>query len=56
MIKDLVNVTIEEIKATAKSSVTLDNMIVMYLQNNGDRTQSLNSQDMDAWFGENIDD
>lgn len=56
MIRDLVNVTLEEINDSAIGCVVFDNTVVMYLQNNGDRTHRLNSEDIDMWLNEDIDD
>ena len=56
MIRDLVNITLEEINDSVAECVMLDNMVVMYLQNNGDRTHKLNSEDIDVWLNEDIDD
>jgi len=56
MIRDLVNITLEEINDSVAECVMLDNTVVMYLQNNGDRTHKLNSEDIDVWLNEDIDD
>lgn len=56
MIRDLVNVTLEEINYSSERCVAFDNTVVMYLQNNGDRTHRLNSEDIDVWLNEDIDD
>lgn len=56
MIRDLVNITLEEINDSATQCVLFDNTVVMYLQNNGDRTHKLNNEDIDVWLNEDIDD
>lgn len=56
MIRDLINVTLEEINTSAEKSVESDNTVVMYLHNNGDRSHRLSSKDIDVWLEEDIDD
>lgn len=56
MIRDLVNITLEEIDDSVAECGVFDNTVVMYLQNNGDRTHKLKSEDIDVWLREDIDD
>ena len=56
MIRDLLNVTLEEINNSAVESVASDNTVVMYLQNNGNRINQLKDEDIDVWLYEDIDD
>lgn len=56
MIRDLINITQEEINVSAKKSVESDNTLVMYLQNNGKGAHKLDSDDMNVWINEDIDD
>ena len=41
MIKDLVNITLEEIKESSANSIKSDNSVVMYLQNTGSKEHKL---------------
>lgn len=56
MIRDLVNITREEIRESVSNCVVPDNTVVMYLHNCGDRNHKMNSKDIDAWLEEDIDD
>ncbi len=56
MIKDLINVTQEEINDSAAKSVESDGTLIMYLQNNGRGAHKPNSADIDVWINEDIDD
>lgn len=56
MIKDLVNITLEEIEESASHSVESDNTVIMYLQNTGDKEYKWDASDISAWFDEDLDD
>ncbi len=55
MIRDLINITYAEIDASAARSVEECGTLIMYLQNNGKGAQKLDTDDMDAWIYEDID-
>ena len=55
MIRDLINITYAEIDACAARSVEECGTLIMYLQNNGKGAQKLDTDDMDAWIYEDID-
>lgn len=55
MIRDLLNITQEEIDVSAKKSTESEGIII-YLQNNGKRAHKPSSDDMNAWINEDIDD
>lgn len=54
MIRDLINITQEEINVSAAKS-TEGGPSIMHLQNNGRGAHRLNSDDMDVWINEDID-
>lgn len=56
MIKDLVNITFEEIEESASRSVESDNTIIMYLQNTGDKEYKWDVSDISVWLDEDLDD
>lgn len=56
MIRDLINITQEEIDASAAKSIEEDGTLIMYLQNNGKGAHKPNSNDIDVWINEDIDD
>ena len=56
MIKDLVNITLEEIKESSANSIKSDNSVVMYLQNTGSKEHKWSSTDINVWIHEDIDD
>lgn len=56
MIRDLINITQEEININATKSIENDGALIMYLQNNGKGAHKPNSDDMDVWINEDIDD
>lgn len=55
MIKDLINISQEEIKTSAVKSVKNDGTLIMYLHNYGEETRNPSGDDMDAWIYEDID-
>lgn len=58
MIKDLISVTMEEINESARHSVESenDNTIIMYLQNNGDKSIKPKISDIRKWINQDLDD
>lgn len=56
MIRDLINITQEEINDSAAKSTESNGRLIMYLQNNGKGAHKPNSNDMDVWINEDIDD
>ncbi len=56
MRRDLINITQEEIDVSAAKSAKSDGALIMYLQNNGKGAHKPNSDDIDAWIKEDIDD
>ena len=56
MIRDLINITQEEIDVSAAKSTESDGALIMHLQNNGKGAHKLNSDDIDVWINEDIDD
>ncbi len=56
MIRDLINITQEEIDVSAAKSTESDGALIMYLQNNGKGAHKPNSDDIDVWINEDIDD
>lgn len=56
MIKDLVNMTKEEIAESAVHSTESDNTVIMYLQNTGVKGHKWDSADIDVWIKEDLDD
>ncbi len=56
MVRDLVNITSEEIKESAKHSIEDNNIKIMYLQNNGSDKHRWNKSDILRWIEEDIDD
>lgn len=55
MIRDLINITQEEINVSASKSIEGDGALIMYLQNNGKGAHKPSSDDMDVWINEDID-
>lgn len=55
MIRDLMNITSEEIGISAENCIK-DNTLIMYLQNNGHKARDIDCKDIDAWITEDIDD
>lgn len=56
MIRDLINITQEEIDVSAVKSTESNGASIMYLQNNGKGAHKPSSDDMDVWINEDIDD
>ncbi len=56
MIRDLIRITQEEIDVSAARSAESDGALIMYLQNNGKGAHKPNSDDIDVWINEDIDD
>lgn len=56
MIRDLINITQEEIDASAARNAESDGALIMHLQNNGKGAHKPNSDDIDVWINEDIDD
>ena len=56
MIVDLINVTLEDIEASANRCTEEADTLIMYLQNNGDKNYSLEKEDINAWIYEDIND
>lgn len=56
MLRDLINITQEEINVSAAKSTESGGAAIMYLQNNGKGAHKPNSDDMDVWINEDIDD
>ena len=55
MIRDLINITSDEIKASAAKNVENDGTLIMHLHNYGEEACKPNSDNMDAWIYEDID-
>ena len=56
MIRDLINITTDEINKSAVESIASDNTVVIHLQNNGNKVGKLNVENMNVWIEEDIDD
>lgn len=56
MVKDLVNITAEEIKESSEHSTESNNIKITYLQNNGSNQHRWKETDILRWIEEDIDD
>ncbi len=56
MVKDLVNITAEEIEKSSAHSVEDNNIKITYLQNNGSDQHRWKDSDILCWIEEDIDD
>lgn len=55
MIRDLVNISIEEIKASSEQCAKSDDIVILYLQNNGDKSHFWDSNKLLPLINEDID-
>lgn len=56
MVRDLVNVTFQEILESSKQSTKNDNIKIAYLQDNDSEKHEWNESDIQQWIAEGIDD
>ena len=55
MLLNLINITKEDIEISSEESISDDNSIVMYLQNNGIQDYRWYRNDINKWINEDIE-